>query len=90
MMAAWRGLGLTITAGLVLAGCSDDGGLPIYIGGDRVATVGGAGGAASAPAAGATTQPAGGGLTLGDIFSDATPVYVGGRRINCPDDQPDC
>lgn len=38
-MAAWRGPGLTIVAGLALAGCADDDSLPIYIGGDRVALV---------------------------------------------------
>ena len=89
---AWRGTGLVMAAGLLLGGCADDGSLPIYVGGERLATIGGSGGAASAPTAGATAtaEPRGGGLTLGDIFSDTTPVYIGGRRINCPDDQPDC
>ncbi len=90
---AWRGTGLAMAAGLMLGGCADDGSLPIYIGGDRVATIGGSGGAASAATTGgtATAEPRGGGLTLGNIFaSEGMPVYVGGRRINCPDDQPDC
>jgi hypothetical protein len=90
-MAAWRGLALATAAGLTLTGCSDDGSLPIYIGGDRVATIGGPRGAASAPNARATAEPDDGGLTLGNIFASAgMPVYVGGRRVNCPDDQPDC
>ena len=84
------GAGLALTAGLLLSACSDEGGVPIYLGGEVLTTVGG-------PAPAAVTEgtvnaaPRRGGFGLGSIFaSEGTPVYVGGRRINCPEGQPDC
>lgn len=87
-----RGLGLAMVAALLLAGCTDEGSVPIYVGDNLLTTFGGPAGASAPTAVGAATaEPRSAGLTLGGIFaSEGTPVYIGGRRINCPEDQPDC
>lgn len=65
--------------------------MPIYVGDDPLTTFGGTGqattsaGEASAPGDRPTT------IGLSSIFaSSGTPVYIGGRGVNCPEDQPDC
>ena len=85
------GAGLALAAGLLLSACSDTGGVPIYLGGDLLTTVGGPAPAVAAGDGTAAEAPRPAGFGLGSIFaSEGTPVYVGGRRINCPEGQPDC
>ena len=81
-------LGLALAAGLALAGCADDGSVPIYVGDNLLTTVGGTGAAPAAGGEGATARPQG--LSVGSLFADTTPIYVGGRRINCPDGAAEC
>ena len=85
---ARRGMGLGLVAGLLLGGCADDGSVPIYVGDNLLTTVGGSGPAPAAGGEGATTRPQG--LPAGSLFAVTTPIYVGGRRINCPDGAAEC
>ena len=89
---ARRGVGLALVAGLLLGGCADDGSVPIYVGDSLLTTIGGSGGDAAPAAAGDVPREEGsGGLLGGNLFSgQGMPIYVGGRRLNCPDGAAEC